>query len=211
MVIELSTSERKKLKKKYKDEKIFVLPANKINCKDKFTKMKNDKNIWSKYDNLGLYIPRYEAEYNPAFLQLIPYLIVTNDDQTEFFVTKRIDGDSRLKNKLSLGVGGHIDSIDGTNEVVFKCLVREMNEELFINPISPYQFLGTIRDLSSKTAEHLGLLFIVKAEKESLSVKETNKLAGSWMKKEDAFNKYASFENWSQFVLDYLFETQIKK
>lgn len=209
MIKDLSIKERLALRDKYKDEKIYVIPADKINCKDKFTKMKHDKDIWKKYDHLGKYIYRYEAEYDPAFQQPIPYLIVTNKDQTHFYVTKRIGGDSRLKNLLSLGVGGHINEEDGYDEIILKCLIREMNEELNINPISPYQFLGTIRDLGSKTAEHFGLLFIVKADTD-VSVKEKDKIQGYWMKKETLFDKYTLFENWSKFIIDYLYENKDK-
>ena len=84
-----------------------------------------------------------------------------------------------------------------------------MNEELNINPISPYQFLGTIRDLGSETAEHFGLLFIVKADTD-FSIKEKDKIQGYWMKKETLFDKYTLFENWSKFIIDYLYENKDK-
>jgi hypothetical protein len=65
---------KEQLKEKYKDEKVFVLPSNLVqNVHDRFSKLKHDKAIWTKYDQLGIYIPRYEAEYNLAFHQIIPY------------------------------------------------------------------------------------------------------------------------------------------
>lgn len=204
----LNSTKYNELKRKYKDEKVFVLPANLINAKDKFTKLTHTNKIWTKYDGLGQYIFRYEAEYNKAFQQIIPYLLICNEDQSKFFVSERIQGDSRLKGMLSMGFGGHINSIDGFSNIVFNGLVREMNEELNIIPISPFQFIGTIRDLSSKTAEHFGLVFIVKADPEHISVKETNKLKGKWMTKEEMYDNYSNFENWSKYVLDYLFTSQ---
>lgn len=196
------------LKRKYKNEKVFVLPANLVNAENKFTKMTHTQKIWTKYDGLGQYIYRYEAEYNNAFQQVIPYLLICNNDQSEFFVSERIQGDIRLKGMLSLGFGGHIDEKDGYSNIVFNGLVREMNEELDIIPISPYQFIGTIRDLSSKTSEHFGLVFIVKAEQNHISIKETNKLKGKWMTKDQMYDNYEKFENWSKFILDYLFASQ---
>ena len=197
---------KKQLQEKYPDEKVFVLPSNLVqNIGDKFTKCKHDPSIWKKYDNLGLYIPRYEAEYNLAFQQIIPYFLVTNKDESKFYVAKRIQGDSRLVDKLSLGFGGHINDCDGTNEAVLKALYREMNEELNIEPISSCQFIGYMRDLASETSEHFGLIFIVKSEEETISIKETDNLEGVWMTKQEMYDSYGKFENWAKYLLDYLY------
>lgn len=198
---------KEQLKEKYKDEKVFVLPSNLVqNISDKFTKTKHDQKIWTKYDNLGLYIPRYEAEYNLAFQQIIPYFLVTNLDESKFYVGKRIQGDSRLVDKLSLGFGGHINECDGTREAVFKALIREMNEELNIEPHSAFQFIGYMRDLASETSEHFGLVFIVKVNEEDVSIKETDNLEGVWMTKQEMYDSYGKFENWAKYLLDYLYE-----
>lgn len=198
---------KEQLKAKYPDEKVFVLPSNLVqNISDKFTKMKHDHVIWKKYDNLGLFVPRYEAEYNLAFQQIIPYFLVTNLDESKFYVAKRIQGDTRLIDKLSLGFGGHINEYDGTSEVVFKALVREMNEELNIQPHSQFQYIGNIRDLTSETSEHLGLVFVVKALEENVSIRETDNLEGVWMTKSEMYESYGKFENWAKYLLDYLYE-----
>lgn len=199
----------KELKEKYKEEKIFVLPINAIeNIEDKFVKMRPDKDIWSKYDNTGKYIYRYDAEYNPVFQQLIPYLLVTNKDESKYFIARRIKGDHRLVDNLSLGFGGHIDECDGTREVVLKALSREMNEELDIDPITKAVFMGTIRDITSKTNDHFGLVFRVKAEEGDVFIRETENMEGVWMTKEDMFINYPKFEGWSKYIIDYLYENK---
>lgn len=198
-----------KLKKKYKDEKVFIVPINIVeNIPDKFTKLKHDNNIWTKYDNLGKYIYRYDAEHNPVFQQLIPYLLIANEDESKFYVSKRIGGDHRLKDKLSLGFGGHINECDGTNKVVLKALTREMNEELDIDPISNAIFIGSIRDIDSSTNDHLGLVFIIKSQEDNISIKETDKLIGQWMTKEEMFKSYSLFEGWSKYILDYMYKNK---
>lgn len=201
---------RKLLKEKYGDEKVFVLPITKIEgIPDKFNHVKNDKDIWTKYDNQGLYINRWEAEGDSNFQQLIPYFFVVNENYTKVFVAKRIDGDSRLVNKLSLGFGGHIDSCDGYNQVVLKALSREMNEELDINPISKAQYLGTIRDITSSTNDHFGLAFSIQAEEDKVFIKETDKLIGEWMSFEQLYDNYSKFENWSKFLIDFFLENNL--
>lgn len=196
------------LKEKYKDEKVFVLPANLVqNVNDKFTKQAHTQEIWTKFDNIGQYIYRYDAEYNPAFQQVIPYFLIENKDGSKYYVGKRIQGDDRLQGKLSLGFGGHINECDGYSNMIIKALTREMHEELNIDPISPFRYIGTMKDLTSETNDHFGLIFVIKSEEDTISIKETNNLEGVWMTKEEMYNEYGRFENWSKYILDYLYES----
>lgn len=200
---------RNLLKQKYGDEKVFVItPDVTSNVPDKFTKEKHDESIWTKYDNIGKYIPRWEAEYNYAFQQIIPYFLICNEDESKYFVSKRLQGDHRLTNKMSLGFGGHIDECDGYSQCILKAMVREMNEELRIDPISRAQYIGTIKDLSSDTNDHFGLAFIIKAKEGEVSILETEKLEGLWLTKEELFEHYYSFENWSRYIIDFLYENK---
>lgn len=200
---------RKALKEKYGDEKVFVLPINKVEgIPDKFNYSKHDDKVWKKYDNQGLYINRWEAEGDSSFQQIIPYFFVMNESETKVFIAKRIDGDSRLVDKLSLGFGGHIDSCDGYDQVVLKALTREMWEELDINPITKATYIGTMRDMTSSTNDHLGLVFGVKAEEGKVFIKETDKLVGEWMTFEQLYDNYSKFENWSKYLIDFFCETK---
>ena len=56
---------------------------------------------------------RCEAELNPVFKQIIPYIILMNMDG-RIFTTLRLGGDERLKGQHSIGLGGHMDG--GKNE-----------------------------------------------------------------------------------------------
>lgn len=197
---------KKQLMDKYKDEKVFIVPQSVVsNIPDKFTKMNHKNDIWGKYDNLGKFIYRYDAEQNPEFQQIIPYLIISNNDESKYFVGKRLCGDHRLADKLSLGFGGHIDECDGTTEVVLKGLTREIEEELDIDPNTRALYIGTIRDITSSTNDHFGLAFAVKATEGEVFIRETEKLSGIWMTKQEMFDSYHCFEGWSKFILDYLF------
>ena len=61
---------------------------------------------------------RCEAEQNPAFEQIIPYIILMNMDG-RIFTTLRLGGDERLKGQHSIGLGGHMDG----GEDVLHCTV----------------------------------------------------------------------------------------
>lgn len=203
---------RNELKKKYGDEKVFVIPVNLVTgIPDKFTRQKHDPNIWIRYANEGKYIPRWEAEYNNAFQQIIPYFVVTNEDETKYFVAKRLKGEARLVDKLSLGFGGHINECDGHTQPIFKGLVREMGEELNILPSSKLQFCGTIRDITSETNDHFGLAFIVKANEENVSLREVDRMECVWMTKEELFENYTKFEGWSKYIIDALYDNYDRK
>ena len=198
---------RKALKEKYGNEKVFVLPISKVEgIPDKFSYAKHDNNIWKKYDNQGIYINRWEAEGDPNFQQIIPYFFILNEDGTKIFIAKRIDGHHRLVDKLSLGFGGHIDSCDGYNEVVLRALTREMMEELDIDPLTKAHYMGTMRDITLSTNDHFGLIFGVKAKEGDVFIKETDKLVGEWMTFQQLYDNYSKFENWSKYLIDFFLE-----
>lgn len=202
---------KKALKEKYKDEKVFVVPVQVVqNIEDKYTYSKHDGNIWRKYDCLGRYMLRWEVEGEPSLQQIIPYFVVFNEDETKVFVAKRLDGDARLTGKMSLGFGGHIDECDGYDQCVLKALTREMWEELEINPVTRATYMGTIRDIASSTNDHFGLVFNVKAIEGQVFIKETDKLRGEWMTFEELFDNYSKFENWSKYIIDYFYEINNK-
>ena len=200
--------DRLKLKAKYGDEKIFVIPAQLGNdIPDKFTKIKHSDSIFSAYDTKGIYQYRADVEYNNAWYQIIPYFYLTNVDKTKFYVGKRLSGDSRLVDKLSLGFGGHIDSSDGSINVVKNALYREMNEELNVTQDIDFKYQGTVKDIRSNTSEHLGLVFSAKVNTRNISIKETDSLSGQWMTLEQLVKNYTKFEGWSKFIIDYLYES----
>lgn len=195
------------LKNKYGNEKVFVIPYNRIeHIPDKFTYCKHDNSIWTKYDSIGTYVNRWEAEYEPSLQQIIPYFFITNEDNSKIFVAKRIKGDHRLVDSLSLGFGGHIDECDGYSSCVLKCLTREMFEELDIEPLTKATYLGTMRDITSPTNDHFGLVFSLKADEDKVFIKEKDKMIGQWMTKQELYDNYHKFENWAKYIIDYLFE-----
>lgn len=194
------------LQEKYKEEKVFVVPVTSIqHIQDKFTHSANDSKIWTRYDNVGKYIYRYEAEGQPVFQQIIPTAIIFNEDESKLYAAKRIGGEERLKGVLTLGFGGHINESDGYRQAVKHSLMRELHEELSITPLSSPTYMGTVRDIASDTNDHLGLLFKISAKEDLVEIKETDQLEGRWMTKQELFDGYHKFENWSKFLIDFLF------
>lgn len=196
----------KLLQEQYKNEKVFIVPVTAIqHIQDGFTPLSNDPKIWTRYDNVGRYIYRYEAEGQPVFQQIIPTSVIFSEDRDELYTATRIDGDNRLIGAKTLCFGGHVNEEDGFRMVVKNSLMRELHEELEITPLSKPIYMGTVRDIASNTNDHLGILFSITAKKDKVTVKETDRLTGKWMTKQELFKEYHKFENWSKFLIDHLF------
>ena len=200
----IDSATKKKLKERYGDEMVFAVPSHlMVHIPDQLSHSSETIETLAQYDQLGMYILRSDAEMNMAFQQLIPYVIIKNKKGDKYFVAERIAGDERLTSSYSIGFGGHIDKEDGHKDVILNGLKRELDEELDMTSVSKPEFIGTIRDLTSSTADHIGFVFEVSASK--VKIKETKKLRGVWMTPQELVNNYFSFEGWSKYIIDNIY------
>src|ERR1700732_5004365 len=60
--------------------------------------------------------PRGEVENDPEFQQIIPYVVFRHDDR--YFLPRRLkqSSEKRLRHLYSLGIGGHINREDVSDE-----------------------------------------------------------------------------------------------
>ena len=154
---------------------------------------------------------RGDAEENEDYKQPIPYCVIKRGN--EVFAYKRLSGggETRLHNQISLGVGGHLNNVEGLDflGVLEDGLQRELEEELYINKDKlDLETVGLINDDENDVGRvHIGMLVVAELpEDEEVSVRETDQLLGEWIKVEDLKNPeiYDSLESWSQFVADIL-------
>jgi len=199
---------KSQLKLKYKDSQIYVVPASEFaDISNGFTRLKDVKDSWiTCLDNKGRYIFRYDAEYEPSLQQPIPYALVKHRTENKYYVAKRIKGEERLLNQLILGFGGHVDLEDGIDHILANALIRELDEELIIdptkNPGATIKFLGNIREINSPTNDHTGFVFLVLGT--DVSINEDDNLVGQWMTVQELENNYYKFEDWARHIIDYL-------
>jgi predicted NUDIX family phosphoesterase len=112
------------------------------------------------------FLPRRRAENDPSYKQLIPYQLFRRGDG--FFVYQRGKkvGEQRLAGRLSLGIGGHINSDDASHfllspQTYQEALQRERCEELTGLPPCDPLFIGLINDDSDAvSAVHLGAVHL---------------------------------------------------
>lgn len=150
------------------------------------------------------FLPRPEAEEDPSYKQIIPYVLICRGD--EVFATRRLNkgGESRLHGLISLGVGGHInpETDGGSDDALMKGLWREIEEEVYITKKGALEMKGLINDDSNGVGSvHLGFLFTLETSGE-VSVRETEKLSGEWIKRDKLRELAPKMETWSQIALN---------
>ena len=140
----------------------------------------------------GEFMPRPEAEQDPGFKQIIPYVAVVR--RGEVFATTRLNkgGEARLHGKMSLGVGGHMNEVDREGDWLMHCLRRE------IGTLTPR---GLINDDSNEVGRvHLGFFFTLTTGG-SAAVRETEKLEGGFVKIAELASLSERMETWSQIIV----------
>ncbi len=172
------------------DEQILVVKSDIIFEKGKWQGLK--------IDNLDYHVDlikkncefkrRGDVENDSSYQQIIPYVVFNFEDK--FFVYKYLPkaGEQRLIDTYQLGVGGHINPIDGDKEDVLDAgMMREWNEEVdFKGNILEKKLIGILNDESRPVeAVHLGLVYSFVGDSPEISIKEIDKMAGELVDKKD--------------------------
>jgi len=160
----------------------------------------------------GFFVERRWAEQDSSFKQIIPYTMVVHGD--EVLLLERLDqgGETRLHGKLSIGVGGHINPVDGDGsgpEVLETGCRRELDEELDIATPYTLEPVGAINDESGDVGSvHFGLVYLARCETPEVAIREEEVLEGSFVRrsalKEMLRRERDRFETWSALILDHV-------
>jgi predicted NUDIX family phosphoesterase len=158
----------------------------------------------------GFFVERRHAETDSTMKQIIPYCVLLREDQV--FVLRRKDrgGESRLFNLHSIGVGGHINPVDGAADPLLAGLERELAEEVEIDGRYSADPLGIINDESQPVGSvHFGLVYAIRPEG-GIRVREVDQLEGEWVSAEQLTRRVKaereSFESWSALIIDRIHE-----
>ncbi|HTI30453.1 MAG TPA: NUDIX hydrolase [Methylomirabilota bacterium] len=149
----------------------------------------------------GSFMERPLAEESPGFKQLIPYVVVRDGERT--FLMERTDagGDARLHGKASIGVGGHLNPVDGGEDPLTDGLRREWAEELVADWEPEFRLVGLLNDDSNPVGSvHLGVVFEVDAAGRSVEVREHDKLTGRFATQAEVLATWDRMETWSRLV-----------
>jgi predicted NUDIX family phosphoesterase len=131
--------------------------------------------------------------------------VVRHLDSYFLLQRKNTQSEQRLHNKLSIGVGGHINPSEEAhgNDLIKDGLTREINEELHIAAGYGERLIGLINDDTTEVGRvHLGVLFEIDSQSFDVSVRETSKMDGEWVAIGRLQEDYDRLETWSQIVYD---------
>src|SRR5262249_20348566 len=113
------------------------------------------------------YRPRREAETDPSYKQLIPYVVLKWRDQVFAYVRGKLGSESGWQAVRSIGVGGHIGADDrGLLETPYReALLRELAEEVHLDSAYQERCVGLINDDATPVGEvHLGVVHVFELE-----------------------------------------------
>jgi predicted NUDIX family phosphoesterase len=154
----------------------------------------------------GRFLPRLEMEGDPAWKQVIPYPVLR--DGGDWFLMRRTKAgaDSRLHDRYSIGVGGHVNPEDGgLDGDLTTALEREWHEELVVDFVPRFRFVGLLNDDTTPVGQvHLGLVFEGDAAGRPVAIRETEKLSGSFVASEAVAAVADRLETWSRIAFEWL-------
>ena len=113
------------------------------------------------------FMPRSQVEENPAYKQLIPYVLMSYQDKYLSYVRGKRAGETRLVGHRSIGIGGHINPIDADNSSLFAYLYdnyltavkREVAEEVSVETSHTDSIVALLNDESNEVGSvHLGIV-----------------------------------------------------
>ncbi|HEY8865247.1 MAG TPA: NUDIX hydrolase [Candidatus Dormibacteraeota bacterium] len=152
------------------------------------------------------FMARDSVENDPAYQQIIPYVVFRHDNHYLLTHRLRASSERRLRKQYSLGIGGHINPGDlEAGDPILDGLKREWSEEVVYDGSFEAQLLGLLNDDSSPVSKvHLGVVFLVDGDSPNISIRETDKLAGELLTLDEMRIYYLGMESWSQMVYDRL-------
>ncbi len=160
----------------------------------------------------GQFLTRDDVEEDPTWRQIIPYAVIQCEGQVLLVERLKAGSESRLHNKMSIGMGGHINPQDHLEDnqktapeqdVLEAALVRELREELVIGGFAFEAKALIHRSENAVEQVHTGLLYLVTVP-EPVDVRETHKLAGHFVPLAEVGTHVERLEGWSQAAYQFL-------
>jgi predicted NUDIX family phosphoesterase len=155
----------------------------------------------------NLFLPRPEAEEDPSYKQLIPYLMVRHGQQVLCYTRGGSGGEARLHARLSLGLGGHINDKDAGSgpfdaAAFRRAIERELHEELAIPGGYRLRPVALLNDDGNDVGRvHLGIVHLVEVETPDVRPLEEAIAEPNFLTAEELHPLRERLESWSQICL----------
>jgi predicted NUDIX family phosphoesterase len=158
----------------------------------------------------NFFFPRAQAENDPAYKQIIPYVLLAFQDRVLHYVRGKKAGEQRLVAKGSIGIGGHMNESD---ESLFACdeqayragVEREVNEEIKIDTQFEDRIVALLNDDTTEVGRvHLGIVHVFRLAQQKVEKREAMITNLAFLTKAELLNRLESLETWSQICVDSL-------
>lgn len=160
------------------------------------------------------FMPRSQAEEDPAYKQLIPYVIMAHDGKYLSYVRGRRAGEARLTGLRSIGIGGHINPRDDMPlfnadfyETYLAAVEREVAEEVSVEASHTDRIVALLNDDSNEVGSvHLGIVHYWILDAPQVTKREQMISQMAFMTPAELHEVRDTMETWSRLCLDGLGE-----
>ena len=153
------------------------------------------------------YVVRAEAETDPSFKQVIPYVLFVLNGSIFSYRRGKRGSEKRLHDLRSVGIGGHIETVDrmlfSQNTMgYYEALWREVNEEVNVVPDCEAECVALINDDSNGVGRvHFGVVHVIRLQNDQISKNESTIAEPDLIPIEKAVRNIGNYETWSQLCL----------
>ncbi len=158
-----------------------------------------------------------ELENDQRFLQIIPYVILRKG--LSFFTYSRMAGDKRLSNRVSIGIGGHVEwcdraegeyrNVDFVRRTIINCAKRELREEIgcIVDDDKIIPFLVVFDGTDHVGSVHLGIACMVDwpLEQNPMFGEEVSPIGWLDAMKIREYADRGLAENWTKMCIPHLY------
>src|SRR6266446_9270963 len=155
----------------------------------------------------NFFLPRTQAENDPAHKQIVPYAILAFKDRVLYYVRGKKAGEQRLVAKGSIGIGGHMNESDESlfawDEQAYRAGVeREVNEEIKIGTQFEDRIVALLNDDTTEVGRvHLGIVHVFKLAQQKVEKREAMITNLAFLTRAELLNRRESLETWSQICV----------
>jgi predicted NUDIX family phosphoesterase len=150
----------------------------------------------------AVFRPRSTLEADPAWKQVIPYLVLRDGERIFLMRRTRGGADARLHERWTIGVGGHVNPGDRD---LRGGLRREWAEEIEAGFTPRFRRLGLLNDDDDPVGTvHLGVVYTADAAGRGVAIRERDKLSGAFASLDEVRAVRDRLETWSSLLFDAL-------
>lgn len=197
---------------RYHGEQVLVVPREAFDAVGAFNGVRlNPQDYLAAFLRPGVarFMDRELAESSPQYKQIIAYAIFCHEGRVLSYARTAKGNEARLHDKYSLGIGGHINPVDGLADNLDTYLAgveREIREEVTFSGSARQQLYAVINDDTNEVGSvHLGIVHRFELDTDDVrpNEKALDKMAFRTLQ-ELRGPLYSKLETWSVICVDAL-------